>query len=548
MPSIGDLVTNLILNATQYQKGANDAIGSNRALSGSIDSIVGQLQRQKKEMQGAGRTTTENILGAATKGATEGEINAALALQEEVEALRREKKAQDEATAAKMRADEAGENLIQTLTRQKEAVEMTAEELVLYRAKQAGASTADLDRARTLQSEIRAAREAKEAQESLTKEISRGSIVNGGLSRSSMILTEATRGLEDAVAGFTNNGLKGMLMATTNNIGQIGALAGGAAGLAISIGSVAALIGVSLIPKLIEWATNTEALAKEQERLRAESKKTFDQELDQMQRLNKARLDTEKTRGDFSDRLNNLTKADDIRAELERVTASREGTFGDRDTLQKTIDRMQRRNPEITNPIQDFVNRPDRTWAGFLDETLVGGDASGRNNEESAKQREARLKEHEALNEKKKEFQKHLHDLQELQRQDDLRAEQQRELRKRLETATAKEAAEARAKAVNDGNVKEAQAWQKRLEEDFKREEAQRALGVFKDQMMMPQKNLSAASQVGTTAAYSSIVQAMTGRENDRLIRSAKENAEMLAEHLARIEGKEQIKVTTLSV
>ncbi len=132
MPNIGDLVTNLIVDASQHTKGTELARGNNRALSGSIDSIIGQLERQKRAMNAQGRTTQDNILAQAAKpGVTEGAVNVALQLNEEVTAKRAQIEAENEANAARQRGLAVGQSLVQMLQQEQAEYGMTAAQVRL---------------------------------------------------------------------------------------------------------------------------------------------------------------------------------------------------------------------------------------------------------------------------------------------------------------------------------------------------------------------------------------------------------------------------------
>lgn len=61
MPSMGDLVTNLVIDSTRFVSGVDRARDSNTALSGSVNSIIGQLSRQQKAFETAGRSTLDWI-------------------------------------------------------------------------------------------------------------------------------------------------------------------------------------------------------------------------------------------------------------------------------------------------------------------------------------------------------------------------------------------------------------------------------------------------------------------------------------------------------
>lgn len=282
MPNIGDLVVNLMMDASQYRSENELSRASNTALGGSIDAIQGKLERQRRELQSRGKTTQDNILGAAAKGASEGQINAVLQLNDEVEALRAKKAAEDAATVAMNQGRHAGESLVTQLQRQKSEHGLTAAQVRIHAAAQAGASREHIEAANALATQERAQRKLDQQVASAvqnTREVTR---LNGRASNSNQILIETTRGLEDAVAGYTNNGLKGMIGATGNNLNQIGALVGGTAGLILSFGSVAAMIGVTAIPMLYKWATATENL---EEKEKALQKAQEDRHNEQMKRM-----------------------------------------------------------------------------------------------------------------------------------------------------------------------------------------------------------------------------------------------------------------------
>ncbi len=132
-------------------------------------------------------------------------------------------------------------------------------------------------------------------------------------------LGAVARGLEDAVAGYTNNGLKGMLMATTNNVNQIGSLIGGTAGLALSVGSIAALLGVSLIPKLLEWADGSAKIREEQAKLDMEAEKFHEREMKRIDERYKASFGTSRERRRSSELLSPETRATELRNEEKRL-------------------------------------------------------------------------------------------------------------------------------------------------------------------------------------------------------------------------------------
>lgn len=461
MANIGDLVTTLIADASPYEKGTNRAIASNNVLAGSLDNIVGKLARQRKAFEDEGRTTRDNILASAVgrngkPGATEGQINAALQELETVEAMRKKQQAQQRAIEADRQAKEAGESLITTLERQRDTVGMTSAELQLYRAKQAGASAADIERARALQQEIVQLQAAAEANESLSQEANRTAAAQQGMGRGSLLLTEGVRGLEDAVAGFTNNGLKGMLMATTNNMTQIGALAGGTAGMAVSVGAVAALIGVSLIPKMIEWANDTKKITEEKERLDKASKTAFDNEVERMEKLTEVAQRYYSEQAAFARQSRKgFGSSESIADQIEALKSTRSEDSGRQLDLETQQEMMRKQTPGIAKAVQEFELRPDRTWAGYLD-SFVNTDASGRNNEETDAERKTRRESLDKLNNQRVEYQK-------LQAQVDAFNDLNAQRSKQLEELKKKQALEVAAERWNDERELNEQESQKEL-------------------------------------------------------------------------------------
>lgn len=289
MANIGDLVTTLVMDTTKYD--AAPAIGQNNVLGGSIDSIIGKLLRQKKALENTHATTRGNILNSAATGASEGQVNAALGLQDEVERLQAKaaaiRKKADEtaaAAAADARAKQAGESYINSLRDEINTLNMTSSELRGYKAAQVGVTQEVIKSGRQLEWQIGT---QQRFERSIQKQIEAQQAANAGSRRGTMMVTEGIRGVEDAVAGFTTNGLKGMLMGVTNNVTQLGSLMGGNAGLMLSIGGIAALIAVSLVPKLIDWANNTKAIEEASKALAESTKRQHDEEV---KRLNE-RLD-----------------------------------------------------------------------------------------------------------------------------------------------------------------------------------------------------------------------------------------------------------------
>lgn len=454
MANIGNLVTTLVADASNYKSGMQTGVRANEVFSGSLDNIVGKLSRTKQQLQQGNLTTRDHILKASLKGATEGEINRALQLHDETEALRAQKKAEDDATAAKLRSRETGESLIRTLEHQKATLGMTSAELQLYRAQQLGASQADLDRARALQVEIKRLQQTAEAHESLTSKSRLTSSGLGGLSRNSMILTETTRGLEDAVAGFSNNGLKGMLQATTNNIGQIGALAGGMTGMALSVGSVAALIGVSLVPKLYEWANATEQVSMAQEKLTKASEKAAERSIELMQKQLEHRNALRNDHLDFKQDLKGLAEPDAIQQELEQRRQLHRERNQDIELLEKELKLQKMGDKRVAEPVVIW-ERPNakRNWEDWNNGVM------------SDDEFDKLVEREEKLNERRRKFQDGQREVDRLNQKGLTNFKQVEKLEDRLKDAKEKQANEEKLKALQEFQQKDAAMRQKHWDE-----------------------------------------------------------------------------------
>lgn len=569
MASIGDLVTRLVCDASQYTTGTDQARAGNKALSGSIDSIIGQLERQKKQMAVMGKTTQDNIISQGGKGASEGSVNYALQLNSEIEAIRKKARAEEEAAAAMKRSQMAGDSLIQTLTTQKATLGMTTNQLQIYRAQQAGASAADIQRATALQHEISGLIQAKEAQEALAQQSVRTAAAANGMNRNSMVLTESVRGLEDAVAGFTNNGLKGMLMATTNNVNQIGALAGGTAGLALSVGSIAALIGVSLLPKLIDWARGTAEIAKETERLNQIRQEAHESEMRRMdQRINRF---AEERRAELQHR--DLMLPEDKPKPLSdrggQLEAARAAYQLENEIQQQIVQNEEERQKEITarNPALYKGGDPSKRPKWEKDDPRIQEakdfDRSVEATTEAIRRRDdAERRMIEARRELERQTVMDIATLKDEQRKKDLEKHRKWAKMAAEEEARARQsAADAVMNITRDSNPAVAAMLEKRRREADMRNRVQDAIdrGIITgaegksitDQIGKMQKastsGFAPALQTGTTAAYSAALKAMSKPEEDKQIVADRENTEKLALLLEKIEAKAAVTVTTVS-
>ncbi|MES2788125.1 MAG: hypothetical protein V4719_00790 [Planctomycetota bacterium] len=671
MANIGDLVTTLVCDASKYPAGTNTAIESNKALSGSIDSIIGQLQRQRKEFEKRGKTTQDNILGSAAKGASEGQINAALQINEEVEALKKKAAAErdmvlaeQEAKTARDKAAASGAALLTTLREEAATVNMSADELRLYKAELAGvnpvtiaAARAEQTRINGLKNQAKADKEASDATEknknsvntmiaqmekeratagmsanqiriytlakagaseasikhaqrlmaetdAMNRQAAGATAVSSGLNtqgRRTMMVTEATRGLEDAVAGYTNNGVKGMLMATTNNINQLGSLAGGVMGTALSIGSIAALIGVSLIPKLIEWANDTKAVEAANERLIASNKKLQESRVEKYVGRREREHSTEVMQAQFDQSNAQAARtprsASAVEGEIAALRAQSQEEYH-RMQLEKDRQEMARlQDSRVAGPTVKFKPKPLRDWGGYAGQMV--GENTGM---ETQAEQEKRRKAAEELAQKQEEYRK----AEESAQQHAIRLEQMAKQRQKLEAQLAearriealKERADAMAEEqaeydretqehlakekrraaqeleirkqasntmmslIKKGSPQLAEEIEKKRTEYDQRKSVQDALnrGVINEvegktvldsigrkESVLP-GGPAAALQSGTTAAYSSMVKGLQKTQEDKQIAADKANTDRLATILEKIEAREPLQVNVLSV
>jgi len=566
MANMGDLVTRLIADASQYTAGTDQARAGNKALSGSIDSIIGQLERQKKQMASMGQTTQDNIIRQGGNGANEGSVNYALQLNNEVQALRDKKAAQDAATSA-------GNALLANLTQQARTFGMTTAEVRLYTAAQAGATPATMRAAGAIQHQIDVQqRFERSIQRQITAQRS-AQYAAMGQSSGHMALIESTRGVEDAVAGYTNNGLKGMLMATTNNITQIGTLVGGTKGLAISIAGVAALIGVSLIPKLLDWAQGTSKIREEQAKLEAESQSNHDKEMRRIDERYKAYFGTARERQRSTSLLGSDAGASELKREEERlkqqiaedkeraITENRkqaemrtqrpridEKNFVPqqlREEDDKAYEERKKAYAKAQEQYQESVQaQQDARRAADLHQQQLQATKTARERREATEARQQMMADQQA--DADKETQEHL--AQEKRRAAAVLAARKQAADTLMEMI--RKASPAVGEQIEKKRAEEAQ--RKSIEDAQKRgiitaEDANNVLSQIGKKENVPAGGPSAAIQSGSTAAYSAALKAMRKQEDDKQLKADKENTEKLVTVLEKIEKKDPVTVTTVS-
>lgn len=576
--NIGDLVTTLSADTGGYREEMQQGVRANDVFSGSLDAIIGKLSRAQKRLSERNFSSRDHILKSArTENATEGQINAALQKLEEVEALQKQAKAEDEVAKAKLRADAATRKLLGGLQQEQATLGMNANELALYKARMDGVAEADINRARTMQRNIEVERNWSELQETLNTRTSRLQSETNRLQRSNLLLIESIRGIEDAAAGASIGGLRGMLMATTNNVNQIGALLGGMKGTAISVASVAALIGVSIIPKLYEWATSTEAITKAEEDRQKRMEKSLERTIKLMDDLRSHRDKIEDNRIQFNRRLPELDESKQIQAEINRLNDAKRKANNDRNAAFRENRQMAKADPRVVQELREFEDKKPRDWDGYW-----AGEISDEDFEKLVEKREK-------LNDKKREL---LANRTKINRGEETIAQADRELKileKQLAVVKAKEEIAANSKynkqAADDRNEEIERANRARkgvreelrdvlgdrsalfAEEQRKQEKKDRqkklveeaaATGILtkrqanilenvfnKPEVFAPGGNAEAAT-FGSSSAYSSLARAFTQTNKDNFEKQQYEEAKKVAPLLEQLRDKPVINVYTL--
>lgn len=315
MSNLGDLVYNLIGNATSFVSANDKARASNDVLSGSVNSIIGQLNRQIKAYETSGRTTLEwinadkkasdevkehtralldhaNTLKAADAAkrafhagavtptqmmanADSGRRAGQQAMYDDLFGAPHQQMLADRrvklAAATEQRiADEQERIQTAALTRQERRLADSQHRQIEQTLSRRAATNALDDRMWFAPG--RSARHAADdalVQQQLTDQ---GYFAPGGKGHKKTNQTgrdnrqwagvEGFRAIEDFAQGSAYGGLRGGLLAASNNIGQMGAAFGAAGAMAGSLVSTAVILGSTLYESWRKSATGgDEALA-----------------------------------------------------------------------------------------------------------------------------------------------------------------------------------------------------------------------------------------------------------------------------------------------
>mgnify|MGYP003385326519 CR=1 FL=1 len=340
------------------QQTENEAAAAAERDSDAVRRLVADL----REEQMALGATDEELLRRrlVTLGADQATVNLALSIKRSIAASNEEAIALRKVTDTQQDAARYAKDLTDRLSMQALQFGMTEDAAERLELRKRGLNAEEIRHIMTLRQEVTALQAAKEAQETLNQTAARAGAATGGMSSKTMMLTESMRGLEDAVAGFSTNGLKGMLMGTTNNINQLGSMLGGTAGLALSIGSVAGLIGVSLIPMLIKWGDNTEELRKKEQELADDQKRHHDDYMSQLAQ----RMAGAAQRQESSEERKNLLGDRDASASALATQLKRDKDELAKNQLdQRTIREQQfARGPQIADAINDTTGLNSAAW------------------------------------------------------------------------------------------------------------------------------------------------------------------------------------------
>ena len=340
-----------IYNEIKHAEATKRAAAEQDALAERIDQMVASLRLEQDALSSDAATIEYRRL--RMQGASHEQAELVAGIVRETAALKEEAAALDRQDEALTRANQAGVDLVATVRREAATFNMTSSELREFTAAQNGASAAAIKNAREIEFATGAAvRWDRQIQKQIQSQ-RQAQAAMGANSKGQLAAIESIRGLEDAVQGYTNNGLKGMIVASSNNLGQIGALIGKSAGLYLMIGSTAALLGVSLLPKLMEWADGTAKVREETLKLNDANQKFHDEEMRRIDERYKANF----SRGRDVRRSEKLLAGDasskDLTSEAERL---REQIEVERE--QRIIERRKQTEIQRAEPLVNLESNP----------------------------------------------------------------------------------------------------------------------------------------------------------------------------------------------
>ena len=334
-----------IYNEIKHAEATKRAAAEQDALAERIDQMVASLRLEQEALSSDAATIEYRRL--RMQGASHEQAELVAGIVRETAALKEEAAALDRQDEALTRANQAGVDLVATVRREAATFNMTSSELREFTAAQNGASAAAIKNAREIEFATGAAvRWDRQIQKQIQSQRQAQAAMGAG-SKGQLAAIESIRGLEDAVQGYTNNGLKGMIVASSNNLGQIGALIGKTAGLYLMLGSTAALLGVSLLPKLMEWADGTAKVREETLKLNDANQKFHDEEMRRIDERYKANFSRGRDVRRNEKLLAGEASSKDLNSEAERLREQIEVEREQRITERRKQTEIQRAEPLV---------------------------------------------------------------------------------------------------------------------------------------------------------------------------------------------------------
>ena len=359
-----------IYNEIKHAEATKRAAAEQDALAERIDQMAASLRLEQEALSSDAATIEYRRL--RMQGASHEQAELVAGIVRETAALKEEAAALDRQDEALTRANQAGVDLVATVRREAATFNMTSSELREFTAAQNGASAAAIKNAREIEFATGAAvRWDRQIQKQIQSQRQAQAAMGAG-SKGQLAAIESIRGLEDAVQGYTNNGLKGMIVASSNNLGQIGALIGKSAGLYLMLGSTAALLGVSLLPKLMEWADGTAKVREETLKLNDANQKFHDEEMRRIDERYKANFSRGRDVRRNEKLLAGEASSKDLNSEAERL---REQIEVDKEA--QIIERRKQTEIQRNSALVHMKSNPYEQRSTIGERTVGGGYIGG---------------------------------------------------------------------------------------------------------------------------------------------------------------------------
>lgn len=325
-----DLVNRLLMDVSQHLSGLDRAAAGNKAYGGSIDAIIGKLEREKKLHESAGRTTQDNIQIAASKGVDLNKLDLANRLNSEVESMRKKAGITDRDAANNMKVVGSLKQLESQLQATKRAQDEfnlsmlrnrngKAEDINALRAKLMEPKLRELQAAGASPDELRQARQLMLRQQDAQHGLQKGTSQSGKWAG-----VELARAGEDFIQGSVYGGMKGGVLAASNNISQAMSAYGAYAGIVGSVTSAVLILGITAYDA---WTKAQEGAKKG-----AEWTRNYTSDIDKAVAAQKSLRDIQQDMADAVDphKMKTFAQAKDKTESIDRDLAKRKSELEDR--------------------------------------------------------------------------------------------------------------------------------------------------------------------------------------------------------------------------